>query len=205
MKAKSWTLGLATVGLIALVASVKPAAAEEQAAGHAHDMAELHGGSVTMTATHHFEVLCTAQEARLYVYDDRQVPITNLDGMKASMVLGQKSGESMTMPMTYVKPDAAHERTQGYFLAAHDFSGSDMNAMKATFTVEGLAKKPVEFRSAVSLGEPTTYACPMHPEVTGEDPGKCGKCGMFLQKATGHGEHGGKAGETPAHGHHQGP
>jgi hypothetical protein len=25
------------------------------------------------------------------------------------------------------------------------------------------------------------YACPMHPEVTSTDPGRCPKCGMVLQ------------------------
>lgn len=26
-----------------------------------------------------------------------------------------------------------------------------------------------------------TYICPMHPEVSSEEPGKCPKCGMFLE------------------------
>ena len=26
------------------------------------------------------------------------------------------------------------------------------------------------------------YACPMHPEVTSDKPGKCSKCGMNLEK-----------------------
>ena len=26
-----------------------------------------------------------------------------------------------------------------------------------------------------------TYACPMHPEVTGKEGGKCSKCGMKLE------------------------
>lgn len=27
----------------------------------------------------------------------------------------------------------------------------------------------------------TLYACPMHPEVTGQSTGKCSKCGMALK------------------------
>jgi len=61
---------------------------------------------------------------------------------------------------------------------------------------------------------PVTYACPMHPEVTSQEPGRCPKCGMKLLAATGatmaeggHAaamEHGGHAqdghGEHPGHG-----
>jgi hypothetical protein len=31
--------------------------------------------------------------------------------------------------------------------------------------------------------EAVTYTCPMHPEVTSEEPGKCPECGMFLVEA----------------------
>jgi len=30
----------------------------------------------------------------------------------------------------------------------------------------------------------TFYSCPMHPEVTGHEPGKCSKCGMELSLST---------------------
>jgi membrane fusion protein, copper/silver efflux system len=33
-----------------------------------------------------------------------------------------------------------------------------------------------------SQSENVVYACPMHPEVTSDKPGKCSKCGMFLVK-----------------------
>jgi hypothetical protein len=39
-----------------------------------------------------------------------------------------------------------------------------------------------------------TYTCPMHPEVTSAEPGKCPKCGMNLEKATA-GEHDHKPGD----------
>ncbi|WP_219921444.1 heavy metal-binding domain-containing protein [Rufibacter sp. XAAS-G3-1] len=46
-----------------------------------------------------------------------------------------------------------------------------------------------------------TYTCPMHPEVVSNEPGKCPKCGMFLEEV--------KSGEeldsaAAAHGHEAG-
>lgn len=39
-----------------------------------------------------------------------------------------------------------------------------------------------------------TYTCPMHPEVTSKEPGKCPQCGMNLEKAAS-AEHEHKIGE----------
>jgi FtsP/CotA-like multicopper oxidase with cupredoxin domain len=42
---------------------------------------------------------------------------------------------------------------------------------------------------------PVTYTCPMHPEVTSQEPGRCPKCGMKLLAA--------QAGSEPMADHHQ--
>lgn len=41
----------------------------------------------------------------------------------------------------------------------------------------------------------TTYACPMHPDITGKDGDKCSQCGMALKPA--------KNEEEPGHGDHK--
>ena len=55
---------------------------------------------------------------------------------------------------------------------------------------------------------PVTYACPMHPEVTSDEPGRCPKCGMKLlatqpgsQPAAGHEGHQGHEAQDAAAGH----
>jgi len=66
--------------IAALVLSVAlPAAAQGhdhgkhgEKAGHSHAKAEGHGGAVTMTKAHHFEVVYTEKGVHIYVYDSSQ-------------------------------------------------------------------------------------------------------------------------------------
>lgn len=45
----------------------------------------------------------------------------------------------------------------------------------------GRTVEPAPLPPAPPAG-PALYACPMHPEVTSDAPGKCPKCGMELQQ-----------------------
>ncbi len=66
--------------------------------------------------------------------------------------------------------------------------------------------KILSFVAEMELEEPegpTTYVCPMHPEVTSDTPDRCPKCGMKLVAASlvsAHG-HGDEHGHEQAHGH----
>ena len=50
--------------------------------------------------------------------------------------------------------------------------------------------------SAVQSGGPVVYACPMHPDVVSDEPGRCPKCGMTLM-AAGPGSNPGSHGTDP--------
>jgi manganese oxidase len=48
----------------------------------------------------------------------------------------------------------------------------------------GTVAETIKPRAAKSAAEATMYACPMHPEVRQNSPGKCPKCGMTLVPET---------------------
>jgi len=164
----------------------------ESEAGHSHHMAMVHGGEVTMTPHHHFEVLFTDKQARVYVYDDQQAPINDLSTVKTTMTLMAKDGKPETMTLQYMAPDPEKGRTQAYFYAEHDMSDVKDGAMKATVKLMGLEKEPVEFRTAVKMGQQMSYVCPMGDSAPAEDPGRCPMCGMdmtMMEHGSGMGSH----------------
>lgn len=52
-------------------------------------------------------------------------------------------------------------------------------------------------KKAEKAAEATAYTCPMHPEVTSDEPGECPTCGMDLVPAE---ELEPASGEMPEHG-----
>jgi len=152
----------------------------ESMEGHSHEMAEIHGGEVTMTPHHHFEALFMPDGLRLYVYDENQKPVTALKDVKATVTLQAKDGKSQSLTLDLLPADETSGRTQPCLAATHDFGDMKPGMMKATFTVQGLGKEPIEFKTPVSMMHETLYTCSMHPDVHAEDPGKCPECGMKL-------------------------
>jgi len=172
---------------------------ESSEPGHSHEMARLHGGEVTMTPHHHFEVVFTDGQARVYVYDGKQEPVAAPKNVTATMTLMAKAGKSETMELHYMAPDPKAGRTQGYFYADHEMAGGEET--KAMVKMTGLEKDPVEFRTAVKIGHLMSYVCPMKDSAAAEDPGKCPKCGMEMMPMKS-GEHMGEAtGADPGHEH----
>ena len=122
--------------------------------GHPHDSAASHGGSVTMTQQHHFEVVFYEKELRVYAYTGKQEPILDIKGVSGSVLLNSKGGDALTVKLSYVAPDSSHESAQGYLSGKHDFSGVKEETMRATFSIEGLSnpkEKSVTFRESVRL------------------------------------------------------
>jgi len=153
---------------------------DEDAKGHSHGSSELHAGAVIMTSEHHFEVVFAPEEIRVYGYDGEQKPINEMEDVKITLTLKKRGEDAEEMALDYLGPDPEAGRSQGYFTTSYEFAEVEEGQMKATFTVSGMGKEPIKFKTAVSVSELVTYACPMHPEITGEDPIECSECGMTL-------------------------
>lgn len=62
---------------------------------------------------------------------------------------------------------------------------SDQNPLRKKLSLKERLQSRRQVQLDNSQSEIAVYACPMHPEVTSDQPGKCSKCGMFLVKQTG--------------------
>jgi hypothetical protein len=155
---------------------------DEEAKGHSHESCELHGGSVVMTPSHHFEVVFAREEVRVYGYDGAQKPINEMKDATGTVTLQAKDGSGKELALSYVSPDAEAGQSQGYFAAPHEFGEIEEGQMKATVMLSGVGEESITFKTAVKPSDLLTYACPMHPDIMGEDPIACSECGMALTK-----------------------
>lgn len=86
---------------------------EEEAAGHSHADARAHGGQVTMTKQHHFELVYEGETVNVYGYDKQQEPIS-LEGASGELRLKTRGGDSRTVALEThgANSDRVYLRTQ---------------------------------------------------------------------------------------------
>jgi hypothetical protein len=74
-------------------------------------------------------------------------------------------------------------RTTVYLKGTEEAKRADLKPGLSVAVETAGGKAGLEAR-VVRIGpaDGAVWACPMHPEVTGTGPGKCPKCGMFLEK-----------------------
>ncbi|MCF7803064.1 MAG: hypothetical protein K9N46_11190 [Candidatus Marinimicrobia bacterium] len=70
----------------------------EDKAGHSHEQAMMHDGTVVMTSQHHFEIVPMTHGLAVYAYDYNQNPIEVKDATGEAMVI-LKSGEKHSVKL----------------------------------------------------------------------------------------------------------
>ena len=99
----------------------------------------------------------------LEVKDEDGATVRCVLGADTRVLKGQKA-----FPATQLRPGA------GVVISLKENAGGPATALEVRVT-----------DIAPSRPQPqVSYTCPMHPEVRTTTPGRCGKCGMNLTKAT---------------------
>jgi hypothetical protein len=140
---------------------------EESQAGHSHAKAEIHGGEVTMTKSHHFEVVWMPDHVMVYLYDINQKPLA-AKGVTGEVIFKFKDGKEQKATLTLMEAgkmpmmgehhaeggqhemmhgkmskeemEAMHKlmSSQDHFMANVNLENVKEGDVKATFTLKGL-------------------------------------------------------------------
>ncbi|MFQ5601174.1 MAG: heavy metal-binding domain-containing protein [Candidatus Krumholzibacteriia bacterium] len=164
-------------------------------AGHSHQSAEKHGGTVTMTKEFHFEVAFERDMVHVHGYDGAQKPV-DLKGVTGRVVIHFRDSKRKPIEaaLKYVGPGGegshGHEHPgsmePGHLMAAVDLSRVPDGDAKATFklgNLPGKSEKEVQFKETFQLARQVVYACPMNDSDPTGEPGSCPKCGMTLERS----------------------
>lgn len=165
--------------------------------GAAPQAAEAHGGAVTMTGDHHFEVAFQRDKVQVWLYDANQTPL-DARGVAARVEVrfeGARSRRAVTTELMYV---AGADGAPGHIEGPVDMAQVPEGAAWAAFQLLKLpgVERQVSFRDTFRLarliegGAKFIYACPTHRKVTSRNVSDtCWECGRPLErKEDGRGE-----------------
>lgn len=140
------------------------AIAQESQMGHSHDKAMTHGGKVTMTQQHHFEVVPMMHGVSVFAYDYQQNPI-DVSGVRGTVTVMTKGGREISAELPpYSEIMSMHEEGQdmmeqiehmeSMLFANMDLSKIDAKEAKVSVDITGLnseKESQVSFRETITL------------------------------------------------------
>ena len=98
---------------------------------------------------------------------------------KAGAKTANWNEDSKELKVTYAADKTSSAKIQEA-IAKSGYDTQDFTAVKAAYNnLPGCCK----YDRKEATASAASYACPMHPEVTSNVPGKCSKCGMDLTKS----------------------
>lgn len=134
----------------------------QSAGGHSHAASEIHGGEVTMTWAHHFEIVWKADQVMVYLYDvdQKPLPVKGVSGevafkfknrpeQKATLTMmeaGERPADSIASAdsaQTSKEEMAVQQRPphQDYWTAKINLADLAGSELKADFNFKGLSGK----------------------------------------------------------------
>ncbi len=137
-------------------------------AGHSHERAEGHGGSVTMSKEFHVETVFMPDQVRLYLYDASQNP-THAKHWKKGLV-------EATGTVEY-RDRGRGSTTLKFVRGAPGEYACPMCAGQESSKPGKCAKCGMSLEQQ-DMPKNTLWSCPMHPDKNGKAEGKCADCGM---------------------------
>jgi hypothetical protein len=145
------------------------------APGETHAHVAPHGGVVRSASPYHMELVPQAGSLDVYLLGAKMSAVPN-KGTTGTVMVQLANNTTSTVPLTPAGED--------HFSAKLPV-GAQVRTAIVTLNAEGKTintrfDKLDEAGAGKAVG--AAYACPMHPEVTSDKPGKCGKCGMTLVK-----------------------
>lgn len=126
---------------------------QEEAPGHSHAEARAHGGQVTMTKQHHFELVYEGETVKVYGYDKGQNPIS-LEGVSGELRLKTRGGDSRRVDLETHGADTDRVYLRAQLTGLEDVEPGNA---KLTLSLNGVpgAEETVEFTQTY---EPRTGA-----------------------------------------------
>ena len=147
----------------------------EIAPGETHAHVAPHGGVVRSASPYHMELVQHPSELHVYLLGAKMSAVPN-KGTTGTVMVQTTDNKTSTVTLAPAGDD--------HFSAALP-AGAKVRTAIVTLNADG---KTINVRfdkldeaAAGSKAVGAAYVCPMHPEVTSNEPGKCSKCGMALK------------------------
>ena len=157
--------------VLMLTAGVNISSAQEKEKEENHHGGEQsvgpHKGIVQEAGSYHAELLNKDGKVTIYLLDGKAKSMSN-KGITGTATFQFADKTSATVTLTPSGDDG--------FSVANNKASSFISCV-VTFKVNG---KTVSAKFGTEKSVTKIYACPMHPDVTSDEPGNCAKCGMDL-------------------------